>query len=221
MSHSIGVILPAAGFGSRLGGQKKQFRELSGESVVRVSARLFEGIADDLVVVVPEEDMVLAGELLEGTRARFVAGGATRNASVRNGFEALGDVDWVVVHDAVRPFVSRAKIKEVVACAKENGAAALAVALTDTARSVAQGNVFGDTIERGSVWRMQTPQVFAAEILRNAFLSTDDTSVTDEVALVQSLGHAVHVVVGESTNIKLTVTEDWELAQALWSARTG
>ena len=218
------VLLPAAGEGRRLGGEPKQFRLLGGKPLLVQTLRAFEWHpdVDALVVAVPEDaradvERDLRAEGL-AKLAAVVAGGATRQASVARALAAAPrETEVVLVHDAVRPFVPAAAVADAVRWARAAGAAALAVPLTDTLRR-GTDEAFGETVPREGLWRMQTPQAFRVDILREAHASFGEREETDEVALVRRAGHAVRIVAGSAFNVKVTTPSDWAFAQALWPA---
>lgn len=224
VAHACGiaVVVPAAGSGSRMGGEAKQRRPLGGAPVVVQTLRAFarHPAVGPLVVVVPPFDLEPFRWMLDeyGVTAAVTTGGATRQASVARGLAALPEkTDLVLVHDAVRPFVSAAQITAVVEAARAEGAAALAVPVADTLRR-AEGGAFGATVEREGLWRMQTPQAARLDWLREAHDSAarDGFTGTDEVALLQRAGRRVRLVAGDMRNLKLTHPADWALAEALW-----
>ncbi len=229
MEHKVAVVVPAAGVGRRMGGERKQFRSLGGVPVLVRTLEVFERHAgvDALVVVGPPgEGEALCDELRAHglTKLYGVAeGGATRQASVGQGLAALPpDTEIVLVHDAVRPFLPADRLSAVIEAAQAHGAAALAVPMADTVRRAkpapaeAGGDDFGPTVPRDDLWRMQTPQAFRIDLLREAHARFADIAGTDEVELVQRLGHAVRVVPGSALTFKITTPDDWTLAEALW-----
>ena len=145
----------------------------------------------------------------------MVAGGSRRQDSVENCLRAVGsDTELVAVHDAVRPFVTRALIAAVLAEAARSGAAILGILSVDTVKQVRQTRIIG-TIPREHIVLAQTPQVFRCSILREAFAKAreDNFQGTDEASLVEHLGLEVTVVPGSVRNIKITTPADLELAQ--------
>ncbi len=223
----VGVVLPAGGSGLRLGGERKQFRLLGDAPVLVQTARAFVGHPDvaATVVVAPASDVanvrgMLAeyGVVAEGGFADLavVVGGATRAASVACGLAALPEpVGIVLVHDAVRPFVSGDLIARVVAAVRENGAAAAAVRVSDTLRRGAR-DVFAETVERDGMWAMQTPQGARRDLLAAAYAANADAAPTDEAGLLALAGTPVAIVEGDTRNVKVTTPTDWALACALW-----
>ena len=213
----VGLVIPAGGAGLRLGGAPKQFRLLGGAPVLVQTVRAFARHPEvgPVVVAVPVAAVEATRQMLAeaGVEAHVVAGGASRQASVACGLAALPEfVETVLVHDAVRPFVSADVISRVIAAIAETGAAAAAVPVADTLRSAHDGR-FGTTIPRDGVWAMQTPQGAQRDVLVSAY-GTDEA--TDEVGLLERLGVPVAVVEGDTRNLKVTTPSDWALAEALW-----
>ena len=221
IENKTAVVIPAAGSGQRMGGERKQFRTLGGVPVLVRTLEVFERHpdVDTLVVVGPVgEAEALAADLRAHGLTKLhavVEGGATRQASVGHGLDALpSDTDIVLVHDAVRPFLPTDRLHAVIGAARARGAAALAVPMADTVRR--GDDTFGETVSRDGLWRMQTPQTFRVNLLRDAHARFANISGTDEVELVQRLGHAVQIVEGSALTFKITTPADWTLAEALW-----
>ncbi|MDX1530398.1 MAG: 2-C-methyl-D-erythritol 4-phosphate cytidylyltransferase [Rhodothermales bacterium] len=220
------AVVPAAGGGRRMGGAPgeppKQLRRLGDAPVVVQSLRALarHAAVSALVVVGPAGDTADLEAALRrhplGKPVRVVEGGPTRQASVGRGLAALpASADIVLVHDAVRPFLPYDALERVIGAVREHGAAALAIPVADTVRR-ADGGAFGETVPREGLWRMQTPQAFRADLLREAHAQLGDVTGTDEVELVRRLGHPVRLVRGSALNLKLTTPTDWALAEALW-----
>ena len=220
----VGVVLPAGGSGQRMaapGEPAKQFRELGGAPLVVQTARAFgrhPGVGA-LVVVVPAGEEASTRETLaaHGVRAEVVTGGASRQASVARGVRAL-DADVVVVHDAVRPFVTQSVIANVISNASTHGASAAALPVADTLRQGGSGPLFGETVPRDGLWAMQTPQAARRDWLLRAAANAAGHVATDEVGLLQRAGYPVRIVPGDPRTFKVTRPADWRLAQALWPA---
>ena len=224
--NEVAVLVPAAGQGHRMGGRPKQFRTLGERSVLVQVLLLFEQhpTIGHVVVAAPSDRVQAVRDRLQAeghsVLTAVVSGGDSRQASVRHALRAVPDsVTTVLVHDAARPFVSAAAIEEVVQAVQAEGAASLAVPVADTLRE-GDGNTFGDSVPRDGLYRMQTPQGFRRSWLEEAHrrAAADDVQATDDVALVQRIGHAVRIVEGHRRNFKITTLEDWALAQALWPA---
>lgn len=219
-------MVPAAGEGSRLGGTRKQFRTLGGQPLLVQVLRVFDQHpdVDHVVVVAPEAHVSEVDERLraDGIEALsdVVAGGASRRGSVRRGLQAVPTAATIVlVHDAVRPFVQASEVSAVIQAVQAHGAASLALPVADTLRR-AEDQVFGDTVARRNLYRMQTPQGFRRAWLEAAHRAAADSewTATDDVELVQRTGRDVQLVRGSRRNFKITRPGDWELAQQLWPA---
>ena len=228
----MAAIIPAAGAGTRFPGEtRKQFRLLAGKPLlVHTLERVWLAEVVSLVVVaVPEDDLGATRKLLQplaptGVELHLVAGGATRQASVAAGLEALPqNIQVIVVHDAVRPLFEPRWILETMALCRDYDGAIVAVPASDTLKEVAappatpggySGTISGTisrTIPRTSIWRAQTPQTFRADILRRALRHAKDTGLagTDEATLVEAIGGRIAVVEGSPGNIKVTTPDDW------------
>jgi len=202
------AIVVAAGGGSRFGAAK-QFARLGGASVVERAVGVAQESCDGVVVVLPD-----AGGWVPSTDVLTVVGGATRSDSVRAGLALVpDDTEVVVVHDAARPLASR-RLFDLVVRAVADGAdgAVPALPVSDTVKRVKAGRVV-ETVSREGLVGVQTPQAFRADILRA--VHRGGGVETDDAALVEAAGGVVVVVEGERRNLKLTLADDLELAQAL------
>jgi 2-C-methyl-D-erythritol 4-phosphate cytidylyltransferase len=222
------AIIPAAGSGSRFGGQiPKQFVEIAGAPVIVHTLRRFDEcdeIGAIIIALRPEEIERFELSLpAHGIRkpVLLVGGGAERGDSILNALEAAKEFrpEIVAVHDAVRPFVTPERISAVIARAREIGAAILALPATDTIKEVENG-LIRRTIDRRVIWRAQTPQAFRYDLLLRAneearAAGLPSATVTDDAFLVERLGLAVAVVEGSPNNIKITTPEDLILAEKL------
>lgn len=206
------TIVVAAGAGTRFG-RPKQFDALGGRRVVDWAIDDALAVSEQVVVVVP------AGHRETGTsaaddRLRFATGGPTRSASVRSGLEAVDRrARIIVVHDAARPFAGAALFRSVIdAVDKGADGAVPGLAVTDTIKQVDKRGVVVNTPDRSMLVAVQTPQAFAAQVLREAHEAHHDGS--DDAALVEAMGAKVVVVPGHPDNRKLTVPGDMEWARA-------
>ena len=222
----VAVLIPAAGKGRRLGGTPKQFRTLGEHPLLVQALLLFEQhpVVGHVIVAVPSDQVQEVSNRLQAedpsTLTAVVSGGEHRQASVRHALRAVpGSVEIVLVHDAARPFVTGAQVQAVVQVVRMEGAASLALPVADTLRR-REGEVFGETVSRDALYRMQTPQGFRRDWLEEAHRSAaaDGVVATDDVALVQRIGHDIHRVEGHRRNFKITTPDDWALAQQLWTA---
>ena len=224
----VTAIIAAGGRGERFGaGQPKQLLSIGGQTILERSVNAFlthDGV-QEVVVALPKEIADQPPAYLTHTAKplRVVAGGARRQDSVAAAFAAVSDrCDLVVIHDAARPFASVDLIARTIAAAAESGAALAAVEARDTVKtlrlaSLAQGKAddrFVDrTLDRRTIFLAQTPQAFRRDVLRDALAIMSDA--TDEAALAEQAGHAVRIVEGEASNIKITTPEDLAVAEAI------
>ncbi|MBF9317550.1 MULTISPECIES: 2-C-methyl-D-erythritol 4-phosphate cytidylyltransferase [Mycobacteroides] len=219
MPRRTAAIVPAAGLGVRLGADiPKAFVTVGGRTMLErcVDGLLSSGAVDEVVVVVGAEQLKKAAALL-GPTATLVPGGAERTDSVRAGLAAVNAADWILVHDAARPLTPPDMIARIVAELKGGRRAVIpAIAVADTIKSVnAAGDVSG-TPDRAGLRAVQTPQGFAADLLRRAYAAAGDVA-TDDAALVEQMGESVHVVDGDRLAFKITTALDMTLAEAILS----
>jgi 2-C-methyl-D-erythritol 4-phosphate cytidylyltransferase len=219
----IGVVVPAGGTGTRIGRRvPKQFLRLGNTPILLVTLRHFVRHPEVAGVVVPAPPAYLdrtrrlvARAATRVCEVRVVPGGATRQESVWRGLAALPEgLDLVLVHDAVRPFITRALIDAVARVAADGGAAVCAMPIAETVKRVRDG-VVEATLDRRVLWSVQTPQGFRAALLREAHdkARRDGAEATDDAMLVERLGHAVRVVPGLPGNIKITTPADLRVAR--------
>jgi 2-C-methyl-D-erythritol 4-phosphate cytidylyltransferase len=236
------VIIPAAGLGTRMapmhvgakGKQKKappskQFTDLGGTPILIHTLRKFAAVeaVHEIWIALRENEIAGFRALLENTakdvlrkKVELVVGGEHRQQSVENALNALKAAadDIVLVHDAVRPFVTREIIQEVIEAAKKYGAAIAGLPAVDTVKQVertAEGALIKATLPRAGIVMAQTPQGFRHAVIKQAFVeaSADGFLGTDEASLVERSGHDVAVVMGAPRNIKITAPADMELAE--------
>lgn len=217
-SGRVVVIIPAAGSGSRFGGDvPKQFRQLAGKPLVQRVVERFLFDAEVSRIIVPVAELLLgAVEQTGSDRVQFVAGGSTRQQSVARALEHVGDCEVVAIHDAVRPFFSFDVFHAAVAAARESGAALPVLPVTDTIHEVA-GDRIASTPDRSRLVAAQTPQCFRLEVLRDvlARAATEGDDATDEAGLAAKYGHPVRTVPGDSMNFKITRPEDLAMAERI------
>jgi 2-C-methyl-D-erythritol 4-phosphate cytidylyltransferase len=224
------AIIAAAGAGTRMASDRpKQFLLLAGTPVIFHTIKVFEECDSihEVIVVLPAEEsagfLSRAGKFGLRKVARVVPGGTTRAESVKRGLMAIrsATAEIVAVHDGVRPFVAVEEISSVVTAAHADGAAILVAPVTDTVKQISDRTVV-QTLDREVLRRALTPQCFRYELLREAYQRADvnDSSLTDESALVEQLGHRVSIVEGSARNIKITTAEDLVVAEALLKQST-
>jgi 2-C-methyl-D-erythritol 4-phosphate cytidylyltransferase len=233
------VIIPAAGLGTRMAAKpssknkkaplSKQFTELGGTPILIHTLRKFAASPEVSEVYIALRKNEISGfrSLLESSgkeilkkKVQLVEGGEHRQESVGLALAAVSAApdDIVLVHDAVRPFVTEEIIQDVIRAAQKYGAAIAGMPAVDTIKQVertAEGAVITSTISRERVVLAQTPQGFRYDVLKKAFdeAAVDDFMGTDEASLVERSGHEVVVVMGSSRNIKITTPADMELAE--------
>ncbi len=222
------VILPAAGQSRRFSknGQKKVFSNLDGRSVWLRAADLFlnrKDVIQVIVVVGPDDKQYFIdrfGSDLAVLGIDWTLGGTERYHSVANALEKASDqADFVAVHDAARPCVTDQEISQVFAAAEKNGAAILATPIASTVKRGRE--TIEATVDRSQLWAAQTPQVFRKDWLVDAYQSLQSKNgiSTDDSQVIEDAGHTVHLVQGQSTNIKITTGEDLKLASAILKSR--
>jgi 2-C-methyl-D-erythritol 4-phosphate cytidylyltransferase len=229
MMNRVTAILPAAGLGTRMGAETpKQFLSLDGVPVLLFTLRRLAACAaiTDFIIATRAEDIdSLTATVSKEKFARpvqVVRGGDSRQDSVANALSHVApDTELILVHDAVRPLVTVSQIERVIAEAAACGAAILGIPAMDTVKEVKRASLPNDvalittTIPRERVVLAQTPQVFSALLLIQAFAQArqDGVSASDEAGLVERTGHDVHVIVGSERNLKITRPGDMELAE--------
>jgi len=219
---SVGVIVAAAGSGSRLGRGSKALVRLHGRTTLARVVEIFLGMdeIDRIVVVGPPSRLENAEQevaSLHPTKPVTVRpGGESRQASVRAGIAALGECDYVLVHDAARPLASPSLVRRVLAAAMESDAAFPAIAPRDAVKRI-EGNLLVESLDRSRFVLAQTPQGFSYSLLARAHREAADAGLVgdDDAQLVAATGHAVTVVEGEPSNVKLTTPEDFGVVEAL------
>lgn len=227
---SAWALIAAAGTGERLGigdGVPKAMRRVGDAAMFVHSLRAFDavGAVEGAVLVTDELWMEHALSELVDEKLRIklemVRGGASRQASVREGLKAVPPgADAVVVHDAARPLVTSVLIERVLDAVGSRNGAICAVPVEDTLKRV-EGSAVVETVRRDDLWRVQTPQAFRSAILRDAHQRALDEGFegTDDAMLVEHAGGAVVVVPGDTSNLKVTTRADLAIAQALLAAR--
>jgi 2-C-methyl-D-erythritol 4-phosphate cytidylyltransferase len=220
VSETVAVVT-AAGSGERLGaGIPKAFVDLGGFTMLEraVDGLLASGVIDRVVVAAPSDRVHETAVLLDG-RAVVVEGGPQRDDSVRCALAAVGDPEFVVVHDAARPLTPVGQIQRVVAALREGLRAVVPVLpVVDTIKAVDGNGVVLGTPQRDGLRAVQTPQGFQTDLLRRAYQRGGAGVVTDDSSLVENLGTPVHTVAGDPLAFKITTSLDLRLARAVLEA---
>jgi 2-C-methyl-D-erythritol 4-phosphate cytidylyltransferase len=223
---AVCAVIVAGGTGRRFGGDTaKQYRLLAGEPVIVRTLRVFDECpaVDRTVLVVPDGDIPwIAATVLPGAGlvkpVQLAAGGQSRQESVCNGLRRVPeDAAFVAIHDAVRPLVSQACIAACIEGARRNGACIAALPAWDTLKQVEADSSIRGTLPRDRIWLAQTPQVFRAELIREAHVAAlrSGWTGTDDAELVERIGGRVHVSPGSRMNFKITTPDDLQLAEML------
>ena len=223
------VILPAAGKSSRFRDrEKKPFVNLDGRAVWLRCAELFitrDDVCQCLIVIAPDDEETFRRRYqanLAFMNVQIAHGGKERFESVANALAMVKpEAEFVAIHDAVRPCLTAELIDTVFAAATKTGAAMLAVPVSDTLKRADDKGQVKETVSRQNLWLAQTPQVFRREWLVEAYgkRSQLGNDITDDAQLIEAAGHAVHLIQGSTTNIKITAREDLMLAEAILKAR--
>ena len=202
---------------------RKQFLEIQGKPILIHTLEKFDKAAGikNIILVVPREDVetskILVSQWGIQKVTNVIHGGQERQDSVRNGLEAVPkDAAFVAIHDGVRPFISSGKIDELVKEAKIHGAVIPVLPVPDTVKKIEDDKVV-ETMNREILKRVQTPQCFRVDWIQEAYHQAyqDGCVQTDDAALVERLGHPVHAIPGEVTNIKITTYWDLNIAETI------
>jgi 2-C-methyl-D-erythritol 4-phosphate cytidylyltransferase len=220
------AIIPAGGSGKRMKEkQSKQYLLLDGIPVLVHTLRKFQKSlkVDEIFLIVPGDDIEIARECIVNKFgiskvSRILAGGKERQDSVRNGINALEKHhDIVVIHDAVRPFISEELLLFVIGEASKVQAVTVGVPVKDTVKSVDGRGWIAETLNRNNLWLTQTPQAFKRDVIVKAHEEAfrDNYYATDDASLVERTGIAVKMIYGSYDNIKITTKDDIMLAEIL------
>jgi 2-C-methyl-D-erythritol 4-phosphate cytidylyltransferase len=224
MKRDVGVILVAAGSGSRTGSAElKQFRWVAGKPMLLHSIQTFQARVDVAMVVcvLPREYVGDPPPWIfqsDADRLLLSVGGRERSESVANGLEDLpSECEIVVIHDAARPLVTSETIGRVIDEARKGNGAVAALPVTDTLKRVDTSGKVMETVDRFELWRAQTPQAFPRKVIERAHREAReaDRIVTDDAALCEKIGLPVVVVRGSERALKITEENDFALAEAL------
>lgn len=224
------AIIPAGGSGTRMkSATPKQYLLLGGIPILVHTLQVFQETpaVDDIFLVLPAQDVESTGEKIVEKYSltkvsRILAGGKHRQDSVKSGIDALGaEYDVVMIHDGVRPFVSRELVDMAIREAAEAAAVTVGVPVRDTVKTVGARGFVGRTLKRDKLWLTQTPQAFAAPVIKEAYRRAyeDDYYGTDDAVLVERMGIKVKMLPGSYDNIKITTETDIEWGKLLLKMR--
>lgn len=221
------ALVAAAGSSSRMGGINKLLEPLDGIPVLVRTLTALERAqrVDSIVIATREEDLITVSQLCKTygiTKCKkVIRGGEDREHSVLlAALEAEPDTELLAVQDGARPLVSPALIDRVIEAAQRCGAAAPAIPVKDTIKTVREDEAVEETLERSRLRAVQTPQVFEASLLKAALQAAleEGAVLTDDCSAVERLGKVVYLIEGEETNLKITTPTDLVLAEALLAA---
>jgi 2-C-methyl-D-erythritol 4-phosphate cytidylyltransferase len=224
MKRDVGVILVAAGSGSRTGSTElKQFRWVAGKPMLLHSIQTFQARADVAMVVcvLPREHIGDPPPWIfqsDADRLLLSIGGRERSESVANGLEDLpSECEIVVIHDAARPLVTTETIGRVIDEARKGNGAVAGLPVMDTLKRVDTSGKVIETVDRFGIWRAQTPQAFPRKVIERAYREARkaDRIATDDAALCEQIGLSVIVVRGSERAVKITEENDFALTEAL------
>lgn len=220
------AIIVAAGKGRRMEASvNKVYIDISGKKTIIRTLEPFQQnpFVDEIILVVSERDISYCGfELIDKSVfskvKKITAGGCKRQDSVYNGLQEISEkAEIIVIHDGARPLVTEDIIERSVRSAMEFGAVSTAVPVKDTVKTADQSGFVSGTLDRSTLWAVQTPQAFKRDIIREAHEKARelDVEATDDAMLVENLGYKLKLVEGSYENIKLTTPEDVIIARAI------
>jgi len=224
------AIIVSAGKGQRfMEGRKKQYFSLRGKPILAHTLDQFDTcplIRSILLVVGQEDQDYCLKEIIEKFKYRKISqitpGGKRRQDSVKNGLDALSShSEIIIIHDGVRPFVTKEMIEDSIRAAVRFGAAIIAMPVKDTIKMAHTDGTVLKTLDRETLYQTQTPQAFQAALIREAYSKAMENNFvgTDDASLVERLGKKVHILPGSYTNIKITTPEDLMLANLILEMR--
>lgn len=220
------ALIAAAGNGSRMKIDKnKQYLEIDGKPVLARTIQVFEDCEsiDEIVIVVSYDNIVQCKKEIVDvygfSKVKLIAsGGETRQKSVYNGLLQVNPAcSIILIHDGARPFVSRDSIINSIKAANEYGGACVAVPVKDTIKRAGADGFIEKTIDRNSLWSIQTPQTFRYSLIMDAYERAEQEGfeATDDAMVLERIGHRVKIVDGSYYNIKITTFEDIQIANAI------
>jgi 2-C-methyl-D-erythritol 4-phosphate cytidylyltransferase len=221
----IAVIIPAAGTGQRLGYKTgKPYIKLNNKALVSYCLDTFAETPaiTEIIIAVEKTQLQRAKNLVKrqgiSKIKAVICGGQTRSESVRNALNILDkNTDYVLIHDGARPFVSKKLIESCIQAVIKYKAVICAVPCTATIKSVDKNLNVMATLDRNSLWQVQTPQAFSYKLIMSAYekINQKDIDFFDDASLVEQIPHKVKIVPGLNNNIKITTVEDLKLAKAM------
>jgi 2-C-methyl-D-erythritol 4-phosphate cytidylyltransferase len=221
----VTAIVTAAGESRRMKKREKIFISLCGKPLITYALEVLNNfsIIDEIILVVSRVNQERVRHKIVkkyhlGKITQIVIGGATRTDSVCKGLKKVSEeTDFVLIHDGARPFIEEKMIATSLQGAKRFGAAIVGVPVSSTIKKVREGLFVDSTLAREELWEIQTPQVFKAQLIKEAYhkAQLEGIQATDDSSLVERIGHKVKIVVGSYNNIKITTPEDLTVAEAI------
>ncbi|MCX6002116.1 MAG: 2-C-methyl-D-erythritol 4-phosphate cytidylyltransferase [Chloroflexi bacterium] len=219
----VAAIVVGAGSAERMG-TDKIFAMLAGKPCIAWPLGVLQGCrAINEIILVLHKDKMETGKKMVAERgltkvSAICEGGRLRQDSVKKGLEKVQGCQWVLVHDGARPFLTGKLIDDGIEAARQTGAAVAAVPIKDTVKEIDGEGLVTRTLERGFLRVVQTPQVFRADVLKQAYLAING-EFTDDAAVVERAGYKVKLYPGDYGNIKITTPEDLSLAEIIARSR--
>ena len=207
MQYDVVIVASGKGERAKLGYNKAFFKMKSGKTVLETSSSLFIKDEDCKNVIVVTSDEYI-NEVFKHNKVKTTLGGKLRKDSVYNGLK-LATSEYVLIHDAARPFLELESLNELKEKIVEYDSAIIAKKAIDTIKVVKDG-IIEKTIDRNNVYMAETPQGFKTSLIKNCYENCEDVEFTDDASLVESLGYKVYVVEDKYDNRKLTKKEDFE-----------
>jgi 2-C-methyl-D-erythritol 4-phosphate cytidylyltransferase len=227
----IYALIPAGGSGSRMGSEiPKQYQSLAGKPLIHYAIDALcshAKVQQVFVVLAPQDERFRRHNwsAFRGRMAPLYCGGTTRAASVQNGLTAMADAvepdDWVMVHDAARPCLTRALIDRLLLeVAGDRVGGLLAVPVADTLKRADASRHVAETVARETLWQAQTPQMFRYRLLLEAMRRADASLITDEASAIEQMGLNPLLVMGSAGNLKVTHPDDWPIVENCLKSNT-
>jgi 2-C-methyl-D-erythritol 4-phosphate cytidylyltransferase len=217
--NNTAAIIVAAGNSRRMG-HDKIFSDIGGKPLIaRVIDTCQQSSEISEIILVFNSNNINAGKELcsrmNWTKVTDVCtGGDRRQDSVQQGLNRITQCEWVLIQDGARPFITTEMITRGIKAAAETGAAIAAVPVNDTIKQADNNQIVVQTLERNSLWAIQTPQIYRFDIISEAYKNIKD-DVTDDAAMVEKLGYKVKIFLGSYNNIKITTQEDMIMAEII------
>lgn len=221
--NNVAIIL-GAGAGTRMKTDKsKLLLEINGKTVLERTVETFSKIKEihEIIVVCRESDLDSFESVLSSYNISYCFGGDTRQQSVMNAVETIDECDYLIIHDGARPLITEKEIKDTLASAIQNGAAAVGVMVKDTIKVVDSNKQIVSTPDRSTLVSIRTPQIFEFKMYVDAVekTKTDGKDFTDDCQLIEYFGKPVFTVIGDYGNIKITTPEDLPMAEGVLKMR--